>query len=162
MAESTRYSGIYVLTSEGNKDFGVITPEIAKKIHREQGKIRLEIGFQKDGRGYGEKHIERPDRLKQLKRNGFNNARDFIEYIANDYDAIYQGEGNNIVLVKVSKNSNIAFLALKQNEIDKDIYWTVESAFISRPDYLKNKTPLWKKSDSGAVKRAGKGAVQSS
>ena len=156
------YSNNYVLTSAGEKDFGEITPEIARIIHREQGKIRLEIGFQKNGHGYGEKHIERPDRLKQLRRCGFENARDFIEYIAKDYDAIFQGEGNNIVLVKVEKLSNIAFLALKRNETDKEVYWTVESAFISRADYLKNKTPLWEKPDSGIVKRAGKGAVQSS
>ena len=87
-------------------------PEVAKSIHRESGKIRLEVGFQKDGRGYGEKHIERPDRLKQLKNNGFASDRDFIEYIAKDY--------------------------------------------------LKHKTPLWEKSTSAVVKRAGKGAVQSS
>ena len=114
-----QYSENYVLTSRGSKDFGEIAPEIAKIIHREQGKIRLEVGFQKDGHGYGEKHIERTERLKQLKSNGFENARDFIEYLTKDYDAIFQGEGNNIVLVKIGENSNIAFLALKQNENDK-------------------------------------------
>ena len=145
MPNPVQYNGDYVLTSNGNKDFGEITAEIAKIIHRESGKIRLEIGFQKDGHGYGEKHIERPDRLKQLKNDGFENARDFIEFIAKDYDAIFQGEGNNIVLVKAGVSSNIAFLAIKQNETDKEIYWTVESAFISRRDYLKNKTPLWEK-----------------
>ena len=157
-----QHNGDYVLTSDGNKDFGEITDEIAKIIHRESGKIRLEVGFQKDGHGYGEKHIERPDRLKQLKNNGFENARDFIQFITKDYDAIFQGQDNNIVLVKEDSSSNIAFLALKQNESDKDIYWSVESAFISRKDYLKNKTPLWEKPNSGIIKRAGKGAVQSS
>ncbi len=162
MSSPIQYNGSYVLTSRGSKDFGEITDEIAKMIHRESGKIRLEVGFQKDGRGYGEKHIERPDRLKQLKNNGFENARDFIEYIARDFDAIFQGEGNNIVLVKEGTSSSVAFLALKQNDSDKDIYWTVESAFISRKDYLKNKTPLWERPDSGITKRVGKGAVQSS
>ena len=162
MALEIKHFGDYVLTSTGSKDFGEISAEVAKSIHRESGKIRLEVGFQKDGRGYGEKHIERPDRLKQLKNNGFASARDFIEYIAKDYDAIFQGDGNNIVLVKAGSASNIAFLAIKQNETDKEVYWTVESAFISRKDYLKHKTPLWEKSTSGVVKRAGKGAVQSS
>ena len=162
MSTPVQHNGDYVLTSNGSKDFGEITDEIAKIIRRESGKIRLEIGFQKNGRGYGEKHIERPDRLKQLKNNGFENARDFIEYIAKDFDAIFQGEANNIVLVKEGTASSVAFLAIKQNESNKDIYWTVESAFISRKDYLKNKTPLWEKPDSGITKRAGKGAVQSS
>ena len=46
MEESVRYSDNYVLTSTGEKDFGEITSEIARIIHREQGKIRLEIGYQ--------------------------------------------------------------------------------------------------------------------
>ena len=140
-----QHDGEYVLTSTGSKDFGEISPEIAKIIKRESGKIRLEIGFQKDGRGYGEVHIERPDRLKQLKDNGFDNARDYIEFVVNDFDAIYQGKSRNIILAKLGKNANIAFLSLKQNEQDKDVYWTVESAFISRKDYLNGKTQLWRK-----------------
>lgn len=55
MGKIIYYSNNYVLTSAGEKDFGEITPEIARIIHREQGKIRLEIGFQKNGHGYGEK-----------------------------------------------------------------------------------------------------------
>ncbi len=45
----------------------------------------------------------------------------------------------------MTNNANLAFLSLKQNENDKEIYWTVESGFISRKDYLNGKTLLWKK-----------------
>lgn len=145
MTISVQHDGEYVLTTKGNKDFGEIPPEVANTIKRESGKIRLEIGFQKDGRGYGETHIERTERIKQLKMNGFENARDFIEFLAKDYEAIYQGKGNNIIIVKMTNNANLAFLSLKQNENDKEIYWTVESGFISRKDYLNGKTLLWKK-----------------
>ena len=145
MDSLVKYDGDYVLTSSGSKDFGEITLEVAKIIKRECGKIRLEIGFQKDGHGYGESHIERSERIKQLKKNGFENARDFIEFILNDYDAIYQGKASNIIIAKITDNANIVFLSLKQNEKDMEIYWTVESGFISRKDYLNGKTLLWKK-----------------
>lgn len=140
-----QHDGDYVLTSSGSKDFGEITKEMAEAIKRESGKIRFEIGFQKNGHGYGEAHIERPDRLRQLRENGFGNARDYIEFVAKDFDAIYQGKGSNIILLKTRESSNVAFLSIKQNEKDKDIYWTVESAFIARKDYLKGKSPLWEK-----------------
>lgn len=145
MCAQVLHDGIYVLTSSGSKDFGEISPEIAKIIKRESGKIRLEIGFQKNGHGYGEAHIERSGRIKQLKQNGFENARDYIEFVAKDYDEIYQGKDNNIVIVKIRNAVNVAFLSLRQNEKDKDIYWTVESAFISRKNYLNDKILLWKK-----------------
>ncbi|MBP5465491.1 MAG: hypothetical protein J6Y13_10010 [Treponema sp.] len=139
------HDGKFVLTSSGSRDFGEITPEMAMKIKRESGKIRLETGFQMNGRGFGEAHIERPDRLKQLKSNGFANARDYIEFVANDFDAIYQGKDGNIIITKCRKGANVAFLSLKQDETDTRAYWTVESAFIARADYLNGKTVLWKK-----------------
>ena len=83
--------------------------------------------------------------MKQLRKNGFNNARDYIEFVAKDYDAIYQGKNNNIFIVKMTNTANIAFLSLKQNVKDNDVYWSVESAFISRKDYLNGKILLWEK-----------------
>ena len=140
-----QYDGDYVLTSGGSKDFGEISEEIAKIIKREKGKIRLEKGFQINGKGFGEAHIERTQRIKELKQNGYNSARDFIEFIAKDYDSIYQGIQNNLIIVKLNNTANLAFLSLKQNSNDKDVYWTVESAFISRRDYLNGIELLWKK-----------------
>jgi len=41
-----RHDGEYVLTKDGKKDFGEITPEMSKAIRRQPGKIRLRIGEQ--------------------------------------------------------------------------------------------------------------------
>jgi hypothetical protein len=69
-----QHDGEFVLTRNGNKDFGGISPEIAKEIRRQPGKIRLRIGKEEGERGnFGEKHIERPDRLQQLQDNGYKN-----------------------------------------------------------------------------------------
>lgn len=98
----------YVLTSNGNKDFGEISVEISKFIGRQPGKIRLEVGFHNfsTGEGFGEKHIERDARAKQLKQNGFDSARDFVETVSSKFDSIYKGSGTSLILsMKNLKNS---------------------------------------------------------
>lgn len=143
----------YVLTKAGSKDFGEINPEIASEIHHESGKIRLETGFHNEnGQGFGEVHIERSERLKQLKENGFDNARDFIEYVSDNYDAIYEGRNNTLIIVKKDEKSNIAYLSLKQNKVDKEIFYTVESGLISRQNYLKENKLLWTNPNSSYEK----------
>ena len=90
MTIPVQYSGEFVLTSDGRRDFGEISQEIARQIKRQAGKIRLRIGCeQKGGNGnYGEKHIERATRLKQLRSAGFQCARDLVEHICKDFAAI--------------------------------------------------------------------------
>jgi hypothetical protein len=100
-----RHDGEYVLTSGGSRDFGEISPEIAREIRRQAGKIRLRIGKQEGERdNYGEKHIERPDRLQQLRDNGYENARDLVQDVAQNFNSIYAGRGSRLVLYKKSRN----------------------------------------------------------
>lgn len=157
-----KHDGEYVLTKSGSKDFGEITPEVAKIIGRQAGKIRLETGFHNNstGQGFGESHIERKERLAQLKQNGFDSARDFVESVSKGYDSIYKGKGTSIILcMNDSGRKNVEYLELKPSS-DGD-YWSVESALISRADYLNEKTPLWSKSKNG-VQQSEKGRAQSS
>lgn len=44
-----QYDGEFVLTKNGSKDFGEISQEIARKIHRQAGKIRLRRGIEIKG-----------------------------------------------------------------------------------------------------------------
>ena len=92
-----QHDGEFVLTCDGSKDFGGISPEIAREIRRQAGKIRLRIGVQ-DGtpEDFGEKHIERKERLKELQSNGYQNARDFVQNVARGYTAIYGGFGGRL------------------------------------------------------------------
>lgn len=147
-----RHKDGYVLTKSGSKDFGEITPEVAAEIHHESGKIRLEVGSDDNGRGYGEAHIERAERLKQLEQNGFDNARDFIEYVSDNFDAIYEGRNNTLIIVKRDEKANLAYLSLKQNEIDREVFYTVESSLISRTNYLKENKLLWTNPNSSYKK----------
>ena len=139
-----QYSGEFVLTSNGNIDFGEISPEIASLIKRQAGKIRLRIGKQDESskENYGEAHIERTARLKDLQAAGFNNARDFVEYVCSDYDAIYPNR-SGLIVFRRGPRFNTAYVQLVPS-IDGDFY-DVKTVVSSSRNVVKNKTPLWEK-----------------
>ena len=143
--EEVQYDGEFVLTKDGKKDFG----EIADETGLPAGKIRLRTGEHRDEiGGYGEKHMERPDRLLQLKNNGYDNARDLVEDVAQNYEAIYQGRGDGIIVTKKgSERDTTIYVALTFSE-DGDFY-DVKSGLISKKGYTKNKTPLWENPKNG-------------
>ena len=145
-----QYDGEFVLTREGSKDFGEISPEIAKKIRRQAGKIRLRIGEQERDKGnYGQKHIERQDRLQQLRKNGYENARDFVQDVASGYTVIYGGESGRLTLYKkidIKKGLSIFVELMPSKEND---FYDVKTAMIVRDSYFHNKKPLWEKPQSG-------------
>ena len=129
-----QHDGEYVLTSNGSKNFGEISPEISKIIGRQAGKIRFRIGVRNDDVGdYGEKHIERPDRLSQLNFAGFNNARDFIEYTCNNFDEIYSS-GKRLMLTKV-EGGHTCIIELKPNS-DGDFYDVITGLICRRKSIL--------------------------
>ena len=134
----------FVLTRSGSKDFGEISPEIAQKIRRQAGKIRLRIGKQEGERAnYGEKHIERSDRLQQLRDNGYENARDLVQDIAAYFNSIYAGRGSRLVLYKKGNNDAMMYVELTQSE--EDDFYDVKTGMITRKDYINNKKPLWER-----------------
>ena len=98
--------------------------------------------------------------MKQLRAAGFENARDFVAYVASDFDAIYKGTGTSLIVCKKSDLHHIMYIALEP-AADGDFY-DVKSCLLSRESYLKNKPPLWAKPTGGDYsKRNGKGADQS-
>ena len=108
-----QHDGEFVLTRNGSRDFGEISPEMAQKIRRQAGKIRLRIGKQESERdNYGEKHIERPDRLQQLRNNGYENARDLVQDVAAYFSSIYAGKGSRLVLYKKGNNDAMIYVEL--------------------------------------------------
>ena len=147
---TVQHEGEFVLTREGSRDFGEISPKIAKEIHRQAGKIRLRIGKQEHDKGnFGEKHIERPDRLLQLRKNGYENARDFVQDVASGYTAIYSGESGRLTLYrKTDDKKGLALFIELMPSIDDDFY-DVKTAMIARDSYFHNKKPLWRKPQNG-------------
>ena len=144
-----QHEGEFVLTRSGSKDFGEISSEIAREIKRQSGKIRLIIGIHEGKRcDFGEKHIERPERLKQLKTNGYNNARDLVQDVAASFDTIYKGDGLRLILSKQRKVTDTAIF-IELTPTDGEDFYDVKTGLIARKNYFKNKTPLWIQSTSG-------------
>lgn len=145
MTEPVQHDGEYVLTSKGIKNFGEITPEISKIIGRQAGKICLRIGQQEGNKDdYGELHMERRARLKDLQSAGFESARDFTEFVCNDYDAIYPN-GMGLIIYKKGKKHNHLYVRLTPCKDGYEFY-DVKTGVASNREQMKNKTPLWKKS----------------
>jgi len=144
-----QYDGEYVLTRNGSKNFGEISTEIARQIRRQPGKIRLRIGKQEHKKGnYGEKHIERKERLKELRANGYENARDFVQDVVSGYTAIYSGDCGRLTLYKkIDKKGISLFIQLIPSQ--EDDFYDVKTGMITRDTYFRNKKPLWEKSYSG-------------
>jgi len=146
---SVQYEGEFVLTRDGKKDFGEISPEIAKLIRRQAGKIRLRIGEQVGKPSdYGEKHIERSERMRELRSNGYETARDFVQEVSIGYNAIYPGEGGRLTLYKKTDKKGISLFVKLMPSKDGDFY-DVKTGIITRDTYYKNKKPLWIKPKSG-------------
>ncbi|MCL1993187.1 MAG: hypothetical protein FWG66_09595 [Spirochaetes bacterium] len=144
-----QYEGDFVLNRRGSKDFGEISLEMARQIRRQTGKIRLRVGEQQANseKGYGEKHIERPKRKKEMSLLGFNNARDFVAYIAENFDAIYEGSAGALILYKKGGHHSEIVSRLEPSA-DGD-FWDVKTAYITRKDSKRNKKPLWERPHSG-------------
>ena len=132
---SVQYDGEFVLTRNGSKDFGEIPVEIARQIRRQAGKIRLRVGEEAGNSGdYGEKHIERLERMQELRSNGYENARDFVQDVAQNYSAIYPGErGRLTIYKKVDKKGGSLFVELMPS-LEGDFY-DVKTGMISRDTY---------------------------
>lgn len=143
-----KHCGDFVLTSNGDIDFGEISPELVKQIRRQAGKIRLRVGQQNNMQGdFGERHIERPERLSQLKGAGFLNARDFVESICNNFDEIYSS-GTRLMLTGVCSGYT-CIIELKA--VENDEFYDVITAMITRRKSILNKAAkqkirlLWQK-----------------
>ena len=139
----------FVFTKEGTKNFGEIPVDIANVIRRQAGKIRLRIGIHEGKKNdFGMKHIERPERLKQLNENNFINACELVQYVASSYDVIYKGSGLRLILSKRGYKKD-ASIFIELTSIDNEDFYDVKTGLITRKNYLKNKIPLWEKPQSG-------------
>ena len=143
-----QHDGDFVLTVSGSKDFGEISVELAEKSKRQAGKIRLRIGRQQNDVGdYGEKHIERPERLLQLRRAGFDNARDFVAYTCTHFDELY-ASGKRLILTN-RDGGYTCVIELKP--FDDEECYDVITALISRRKSIEHKAAkekirlLWQK-----------------
>ena len=81
-------------------------------------------------------------RLQQLRDNGYENARDFVQDVAESFNSIYAGKGSRLVLYKKGKNDTMIYVELTPSE--ESDYYDVKTGLITRKDFMSKKKPLWK------------------
>lgn len=131
----------FVKSNRGGVDFGEISPEVAETIRYAPGPVRLQAGSAR----FGDLHINQKH-LKELNQEGYRDAREFVEDVAGNYNAIFQGQGDSLLLVKRNGKAKVAFIEIEPS-LDGDFY-SVSSAVVSRDTYLTNKKLLWERAQS--------------
>lgn len=117
-----------------------------------QKKIRLRIGQQncnnsENNENYREAHIERTGRLNQLKKAGFESARDFVEFVGKNYNTIFHDNGRSLKISFRDQNDYTMFVQLEPSPSED--FYDVKTAMITRKSYLEKETPLWTKPEVG-------------
>jgi hypothetical protein len=127
---------------DGTDRLGEISPEIAQAIGREAAPIRLPEG---DGR-YGEQHLKLPRRAAEIRSAGYNDEVEFAADIARNFNAIYRGDDDRLLLAKENGSPLVAVVELSRRQN----HWSIVTASLRRPDYLAKQELLWKRPGPGA------------
>lgn len=136
----------FIQAPDGEFHFGEITPEIADAAGIEPGKIRLREGSESGGN----LHID--ERRGDEIRKNFGSIRNFVHYVGNNYDAIYETKGSEkgkaydiVVRDGVSGTKNHGRLIVRIEQDPDGNYYDVRSAMPVRPGRFKNHIPLWER-----------------
>ena len=134
----------FIIAEDGTTSFGYINEESGLT----PAPIKLSEGFQDEttGKGYGLVHIE-AGHGEQIRAAGFKNVRDFVGFVAKNYDpdnirvGKRRGNGSGTFLIQVTdKHDNTLFI-----ELSKDgSYWNVNSGGIFRKGYSNKKETVAK------------------
>jgi hypothetical protein len=92
--------------------------------------------------------MERKGRIQELRSNGYANARDLVQDVAQGYTAIYDGAGGRLMLYKKRDKSGLSLLVELIPASDGDFY-DVKTGMVTRDTYYKNKKPLWERPQGG-------------
>lgn len=126
----------FVLTSKGDLEFG----RIERQSGLAEAPILLSEGIitnPKTKEGYGLIHIE-ARHGKQIRQNGYANAVEFIEDVANNWEAIMEAKDRNgnptFRLIAKGKHNNTIMVELSGD----GTYWNINTAGIFKTSYGKN------------------------
>jgi hypothetical protein len=135
----------FINAPDGSLDFGEITPEQAKIIGRQAGKIRLREGDET----FGRVHIERRHG-DQIRGLGFDSIERFVSTIARSFNAIYRHAGEGRALDVVLKDAQRGMLIVQLEPSADGDFYDVKTATPIRSDQFKNKKPLWERAGPSA------------
>lgn len=107
----------------GSYDLGYIDDSVAAKIGVTGGPIRLQVGYP-GPRGFGNLHVEaHTPRIKQLKELGYGSFLLFCAEVAQNYEAIQQGENDRLILIREKLGRDLRLIVEYCNQ--GDAFWTI-------------------------------------
>ncbi|MDR0667607.1 MAG: hypothetical protein LBF90_03190 [Prevotellaceae bacterium] len=118
-------------TPDNYTEVGRLTAPIAKEIHRKAAYIYINRNYLR--------HIEN-DHPKELNALGID-AITLVRLVVNQYNRIYKGSGDSLLLVVYNGRPKAA--AIELNWALKDEFYEVKTATIMKKDFLERKTLLW-------------------
>lgn len=121
---------------DGSPDLGLISPDIASSIKMPAGPIRLPKGVHDDvtDNGFGELHIARAARAKQLRDAGHSDVGRFAVDVATGFSEIWSTrDGNRLMLVKRNGKANVAIIELSRSNAGDS--YEIVSAGVFRARY---------------------------
>ena len=131
----------FVPAPDGSPDFGQIDNEVATAVGGEAAPIRLQQGKHnsRTGDGFGLMHVE-GQRGAAIRKAGYTDATALIADVAGGYRRrVYGGHSGRFIIVKPNGKAKLAVIELDRS----GGYWTVVSAGVYRPSYLRHKKLLW-------------------
>lgn len=116
---------------------GQVTPEIAATLKMNKpGTIVLDdVGLQ---------HIEE-QHGQQIKERGFTSIEDFIQYVLNNFDAVYEGKNNNSYEIVCRDQEPFKKITIKLQFERIGEFYRISNAQFIRSGSFKKRTPLWEK-----------------
>lgn len=136
-------------TSDGDMNFGEVTQEMADAMGTG---VAAPIRYSSGNYDYGKKHLEE-DHLYDIEAYGFKTSNDFVEYVAQNFDEIYQGNqetdetGNvtrNTFVLTIHKSNMILYIELRKTN-DEDYYSVGSGGIVNTKRYskTKEKNKIW-------------------
>ena len=134
-ARAKKEANTFIESPNGGLDYGEITPDMAKAMRRQAGKIRLQQGVQNaDGTGWGLAHIE-ANHGEQIRGAGFETVQAFIQHIAGSFNEVLQAtKGRQLLVAMSAGRKDVMFIQLEPAETGD--FYRINTAFAASRDYL--------------------------
>lgn len=142
----------FITAPDGSINFGEITPDMAKIMKRQSGKIRLQQGVQNaNGTGYGLLHIE-ANHGAQIRAMGFSKIEDFVANVAKNFSQVWQTSNTQLLVTVNDGRKDVMYVRLEPSETGD--FYRINSAFpVRQRDYEEKRDmkKLWDGSEPASA-----------
>ena len=138
----------FLKSPSGAMEWGEIDKDLAGKIGRQSGPIKLQFGTDEGESRHGWVHVkERHER--EIRAAGYSNVDQFIHDVSQNYTQVRQGKGRSLFLVKAQGQPRVAIVEMAP-DASGDFY-RVKTAYLTTTKGLKKRDLLWERQGDTSV-----------